>query len=245
VAYDDEVLADAPEFYLKLDETSGSTAVDSSGNGNDFTYQADVVLAQPALLGDGGYSVSANPTSSAAILSSVPAAFTAATAFTLEAWVYLTTTSQSINFVTIGNGSNGYSLDVNGGTGYNTSGNRLGAAAAGRYNVPSGVNIGLGSHHVAVVRNGNAVEFYIDGVQVATNGSAWGTVNAPTTRCVIGGTVDTLQPSQRIDCAAAYATALSSTRIADHYAAGPPLNDKVTRFNVALPRQAVQRAASL
>lgn len=245
MTYASEVIADSPIFYLKLDETSGTTAADSSGNGNDFTYQADVLLDQGPLIGDGSSSISVSPSSSAAILSSVPAAFTAATAFTLEAWVNLTTTSQSINFISIGNGFDGYSMDVNSGSGYVTSGNRLGAAAAGLYNVASGVDIGTGTHHVAVVRNGNTVEFYIDGVQVATNGSGWGSVNTPTTQCTIGGPIDTLQPSQRIAHAAAYASALSSTRIADHYAAAPPLTSKVGRFGVALPRQAVQRAAYL
>jgi len=37
-AYVDEVLADNPAGFWRLDETSGSTAVDLSGNGNDGTY---------------------------------------------------------------------------------------------------------------------------------------------------------------------------------------------------------------
>jgi hypothetical protein len=37
MAYEDEVLADLPLIYWRLDETSGTTAADSSGNGNDGT----------------------------------------------------------------------------------------------------------------------------------------------------------------------------------------------------------------
>lgn len=43
-AYDDTVLALNPVVYLKFDETSGTTASDSSGNGNDGTYNGGVTL---------------------------------------------------------------------------------------------------------------------------------------------------------------------------------------------------------
>lgn len=61
--YSSEVLADSPAQYLKLDETSGSTAADSSGNGRDAGYFGSVTLGQSSLLGDGsGTSVAlANP----------------------------------------------------------------------------------------------------------------------------------------------------------------------------------------
>ncbi len=59
--YDDLVLDTASGaealFYLKLDETSGTTAVDASSNGNDFTYLNTPNLAQAALINDGGNSV--------------------------------------------------------------------------------------------------------------------------------------------------------------------------------------------
>lgn len=53
MSYRDEVLADGPLVYYKLDETSGSTASDSSGNARNATYGTGVTLGQPSLLGDG------------------------------------------------------------------------------------------------------------------------------------------------------------------------------------------------
>lgn len=50
--YDEEVLADAPYLYLKMDETSGTTAADASGNGRDFTA-TNVTWDQGSLLANG------------------------------------------------------------------------------------------------------------------------------------------------------------------------------------------------
>lgn len=43
--YDSTILADAPAGYWKLDETSGTTAADSSGNGRDGSYVASPTLS--------------------------------------------------------------------------------------------------------------------------------------------------------------------------------------------------------
>lgn len=45
----DRIIEQAPIAYYKLDETSGTTAADSSGNGNDGTYSGGVTLDQPPL----------------------------------------------------------------------------------------------------------------------------------------------------------------------------------------------------
>lgn len=64
--YDEEVMSDGPALFLKLDETAGATAVDSSGNGRDFTAPAGTpTWDQGSLLADGlGTSVSFNGTTS-------------------------------------------------------------------------------------------------------------------------------------------------------------------------------------
>lgn len=51
-AYDTEVLADTPALYFKGAPASGTTAVDSSGNGKDATMSGNVAPGT-ALLGDG------------------------------------------------------------------------------------------------------------------------------------------------------------------------------------------------
>lgn len=52
MAYVDEVLADSPVVYYRLGEASGTTMVDSSGNGRDGTYVASPDLGSPGLIHD-------------------------------------------------------------------------------------------------------------------------------------------------------------------------------------------------
>jgi hypothetical protein len=48
VLYDTEILADSPVGYWKLNETSGTTAFDSSGNRNNGTMVGSFTYGQPA-----------------------------------------------------------------------------------------------------------------------------------------------------------------------------------------------------
>lgn len=52
-SYPTEVLADAPALYWKFDETSGTVAVDSSGNARNGTHAGSPLLGQASFLGDG------------------------------------------------------------------------------------------------------------------------------------------------------------------------------------------------
>ena len=51
--FDTAVLASSPLAYWRLNETSGTTAADATGNGNAGTYNTGVVLGQPSVLADG------------------------------------------------------------------------------------------------------------------------------------------------------------------------------------------------
>ena len=51
-SYDQAVLADSPAAYWRLGEASGSSAADSSGNGNGGSYSGGVTLGAPALIND-------------------------------------------------------------------------------------------------------------------------------------------------------------------------------------------------
>jgi large repetitive protein len=52
--YDAEVLADRPAAYWRMDETSGTTMTDASGNHNDGVYAGVYSLGQPAPFGGAG-----------------------------------------------------------------------------------------------------------------------------------------------------------------------------------------------
>lgn len=59
-AYDNAVLADGPIIFWKLDETTGTTIVDSSGGGNDGTLENNFTLAEPPLSSLVGHSIRFN-----------------------------------------------------------------------------------------------------------------------------------------------------------------------------------------
>src|SRR5215831_13382087 len=48
--YAQAILADAPQAYWRLDETSGTTFADSTGHGNTSTLNAGVTLGTPGAL---------------------------------------------------------------------------------------------------------------------------------------------------------------------------------------------------
>jgi hypothetical protein len=87
MAYQDEVLADAPVGYWRMNEASGTTLLDSSGANRHGTYAGGYTLFQQSGIGNSGAMVYFNGTSGYA---SVPHdnAFNLTGDFTLEAWVY-------------------------------------------------------------------------------------------------------------------------------------------------------------
>ncbi|MBS2016049.1 MAG: LamG domain-containing protein [Deltaproteobacteria bacterium] len=86
-AYRDAVLADAPILYLRLDETTGTVAKDSSGKGNDGVYRAGCTLGvKGALAAEGGTAVRFAGTSCAVEVRGID--FSGTSPFTLEAWTY-------------------------------------------------------------------------------------------------------------------------------------------------------------
>lgn len=58
--YSTAVLADSPVVYYRLDESSGATANDISGNGNNGTYTSNAVLNQSGATSDGDTAISGN-----------------------------------------------------------------------------------------------------------------------------------------------------------------------------------------
>jgi hypothetical protein len=225
VSYDSVILADSPTIYLKLDETSGTSAADASGNGNTFTYQTGATLNQTAVVADGGKAAKASGTAALALLSSVPAALQNPTAFTIEAWVDITATNQKGAFVKVGSNTTGYGFGV-GGTTIDNTGNTFIGLAEGVAWKSSGVSLGTGRRHCVLTRDGTGWYFYINGSLVSSQ-SATSIISATTNITVggydatpAGGTTRFLPSTESIDNIAIYPTRLSDARVAAHYAAG-------------------------
>lgn len=87
--YADEVLADSPFVYWRLDEDAGTEAADATGNGNTGTYQNAPTLGAAGLINE-GTAVTFNGTDEAILADSTAgdwATFAQAAVRTIEFWV--------------------------------------------------------------------------------------------------------------------------------------------------------------
>src|SRR5580765_5800693 len=88
-AYLDEVLADNPIAYYRFEETSGTTANDTTGNSNNGTYTNGVLIDQPSAANLG------RAARFDGIDDYVSTPRTVSTNFTLELWINTTASSLS------------------------------------------------------------------------------------------------------------------------------------------------------
>ncbi len=219
-AYADEVIADSPAAYWKLDETSGTTASDSSGNGNHGTYGSGVTLNQSPLIVS-GKAIVATANSQPAV-TGTDIAFS--TALGVGLWLKLAAAPGAGRNV-FGKYANGawpvWSFDVlsdgkprielfqSNGTG-------------GRLQLVGPASITDNARHQINVSWDKAgdqkVHLYVDGAQVAES-AAWNN----TLWAGSGHTVRLYQAgseSMAFDEASVYTHALSATRVQAHYNAG-------------------------
>jgi len=217
-AYQDEVLADHPVAYYRFEETSGTTARDSTANSNDGTYINGVLINQPSLPNLG------KAARFDGIDDYVSTARTVSTNFTLELWINTTATSLTGSQAYEGNGllwsdvggvANDFVLAMlNNGMSFFTGNPDTTVTSA------IAINDGRWHHLVATRTQGGNVEIFVDGISRGTTT----TNNIPldgNPSIMIGGNIlDSRYFSGLIDEVAYYPTVLSVDRIKAHYLAG-------------------------
>lgn len=215
MSYDATVLADTPAGYWRLDETSGTTAADSSGNARDGTYINAPTLSSAGATLNG-------TTQRIEIASTVfDAIGNASQDYTLEIAISGTSGSSPLAIFDKTNisGSADWNLLAQ------VSGNAHFQIYDGSTNpICIGGNINSGAEfYLAVVRDCTAaqVRLYVNGA-LAQQTAASATLDCDNTRnLTIGarqGGTDRFYAG-KVFRAAAYLTALSGARIAAHYAA--------------------------
>jgi hypothetical protein len=219
VTYSSEVLADSPLGFWKLDETSGSSAADSSGNSHGGTYQASPTLAAASVVADGGTAVTLN--GSTQYVSVAGASWMNTSDYSIEAWVktslnnfYIasragSTAAQRVWDVFIRTvGTVAVVTWASGGT--NTQLN-------GTIRVDDGK-----PHHIVVTKSGTTISIYVDGVLDVSGTTS--TTNTSTTQGIDWGRRSTNASffNGTLDDVAVYGSALSGTRVAAHFTAGNP-----------------------
>ena len=216
----------SPAAFWKLDEASGTTAVDSSGNGYNGTYSGAYTL-QAGKTPAGGQSVDFTGGEV-----TTPYVQTSVTSYSIGAWIKTTESSSSQSFAIVsdrGSGS-GDSLTLSlGGPGEDKGGICFGADTNGAY---------VGACTQAVLDNGNWYDItgvysgatgsvvpsqfsiYVNGAPVATNSITIGSFVAPLSGLggtLVAGTETWSNYTGRLADVALYTTALTSSQVASQY----------------------------
>lgn len=205
-----------PVALYRMDETSGTTLVDSSGNGRNGTYTGSPTLGSAALVTSGGTSVTFDGSNYASIPAASIPAFGDQLSF--EAWVATTSTAAVKVFLGCDNDTErALQFRFNAGKPEVVLLPFVGSLAA-----PTAKNDGY-PHHCVATYNGVIIRLYVDGVEVATL-AATGNLGVPTTLpWVIGErspTVGAYAWVGRIDNVGIYNYALSAAQVAELYDAG-------------------------
>ena len=221
--------ADTPTAFWRLDDTSGSTAVDAFGT-SPGTYSAGVTLGQPGpLTADPATVAGFNGTSGTVSVPDAPALrMAAAQPFSVESWVKTASTAQQAIASKLVNASpyEGWEVGLYQGKPYLALINSYPGTAIDEV---GGTVIADGTwHHLVVTYDGSGkaagVHFFIDGHPDVAGTDYDDTLAGPTSATVplsIGSRAGaTFFWSGQLADVAVYRHALTSTAAATHYLAG-------------------------
>lgn len=224
--YATEVGNDTPKLYLKLDETSGSSAADSSGNSHNGTYGSSVLLAQPPIGKGSTYSANFPNDANAYVDVANHADLNPTAALTLEAWVKgLWQSSLNGSDRMILRKSGQYRLY------YNTSGMNFAVTISAAEKVLTvaqtdtaepftyDLRADNGWHHIVGTYDGTTMCLYIDGQLLGSQGQT-GAIDTTTNVFRVARNSGTNSFFGYIDEVAVYSSALSATRVQTHHKAG-------------------------
>ena len=210
--YAQAVLADSPTAYYRLDEASGSTVHDSSGNSNDGTYVS-------ANLGQGG-ALASEPDSAVTsgqrgtvLHATVPGLPANNNPVSLETWVNYVCCNAAMTVLQYG--------DVAGGAGFAVSlgdnaDSLIVTAGASSTTVPTISGMRSGWHLLDVTYDGTRVLVYQDG-QVIGGGPFGPLTTSPLGQGFIVGANAT---GMGVDEVAVYNSALTTARVNAHWSNG-------------------------
>ena len=230
--YETDVVNESPGAYYRLDESSGSTAADSSGNGVSGTYESGVSYsANGAITSDASDTAVTSSGSNGAVSVSDNSNLDPTSQITLDAWFKVApgTLNSSKEYTLIGKGYTSYTSPYWQYT--------LSLCDCGSYPKDAALRINIGGtvhdmdninsgwvygywNHIVGTYDGSDMKMYVNGVLVGTQAES-GSLTTYATPMGIGS--DLLSGSNLanfpgdIDEVAVYPTALSAAHIATHY----------------------------
>jgi hypothetical protein len=227
VSYSATVVSDKPFQYLRLGEASGTTAADSSGHGRTGQYQGTVTFGQAgAITGDANKAVRLGGTapSDGYVTQQSATAVTNPQSLSVELW-FKTNTTTGGKLIGFGNLRTGNSRNFDRHI-YMTNAGKLvfGAWTGSPTTITSTASYNNNAwHHAVGTLSGAGMVLYVDGARVASSPNT--AAQAYNGFWRIGGDSLVNWPSRptsdyfkgTIDEAAVYPTALTASRVAQHF----------------------------
>lgn len=226
--YGKAVYGDQPDSYFRLNESSGTTAVDSSGNSSNGVYSGTETLGAPSpVAGSGGSAVTFDG-NSGTMGSAGP--IPGPSVYSEELW-FKTTTTNGGKLIGFGNQQTGNSSSYDRHVYMDNSGQLTFGTYTGVMNTitsPNGYNDGQW-HYVVASQGSDGMKLYVDNQLVGSSGVTGQQAYNGYWR--VGG--DTSWAASNyfagtIDEAAVYSSVLTPTQIAAHYNAASAVNHAPT-----------------
>lgn len=224
-AYAALIQGDSPWLYWRVNESTGTTARDTSGNERDGTYNNSPTLAQDGAI-DGDANRSVGMVATSYIYGDHD--FGTPGDFSVEAWVNFDSIQSTTDWISLlGTANSGL---TNGGLHLGTSGENPGQFNfsiwdGGTWQVagPASLTLqtGVWYHVVGTKSTTNGMKLYVNGAEVATNAFTGSPLSANTTEIVAGRheSFDTTVDG-RLDELALYTSELSADEVLEHYQIG-------------------------
>lgn len=211
------ILSSSPSIYWRVEETAGTIAADTSGNGNDGVYAASVILGQTGLAGGG------NAAQISAADSIVGPQLVASTAISVVGFAKIdgapSSNMELFGFTAVGYYAPWFLL-VSPSTGYLRLLMQYQSSTSGRIDLTASVNVCDNlPHQIGFTwdKDGDkCARIYVDGQVVATSGAWDRTIWAGTTshRVRLASNNPII-----VDEFALYLSCLTTTQVAEQYAA--------------------------
>jgi Concanavalin A-like lectin/glucanases superfamily len=223
VTYESVVLADSPGVLWMLNETTGTSAADATGNGNAGIYTGTYTLGQTGAPSVATFAVSLNGSSGYVYNT---ATSIAGASMSVDIW-FKTATAAGGAIVNAANDNFFLAMDNSGKLWFSI----WDGSAAHSITSTAAYNDGNWHYAACTYTSGGAMVLYVDGAQVATGTNTVG-INANTgynyvgysfnisgSPSFIGATITSDYWLGTADACAVYPAALSSAQVGNHYAA--------------------------
>ena len=225
--YKNAILSDGPIGFWLLDETSGSTAEDSTTNNNDLTYQNSPTLNVSTGLTGLTKAITLNGTNQRAVRTTDTATFnlSANSSWAIELWVRFSTTSFSTVYQVRNSDAQSTTslagITINNGATGRIQGQVLNQAGDTLININSdgGWNNNIWHHIVFTAASSGDATLYIDGVSRASSNAARYS-NTSNKGIYVGSNISSQYYTGSLSAPAIYAVTLSASDVLRNYNAG-------------------------